>query len=66
MHLRCFIPLIQDSYGFGKCNVKRHVDERRFQTQVWSLGVILYESGEAQVFLGGGNLGMARLMDILT
>ena len=22
----------------------------RFQTQVWSLGVILYESGEAQVF----------------
>ena len=30
----------------------RHVDERRFQTQVWSLGVILYESGEAQVFFG--------------
>lgn len=37
----------------------------RFQTQVWSLGVILYESGEAQVFFGGGHLGMARLMDIL-
>lgn len=52
MHLRCFIPLIQDSYGFGKYNVKRHVNERRFQTQVWSLGVILYESGKPRFFFG--------------
>ena len=37
------------------------MDERRFQTQVWSLGVILYESGEAQ-FFWGDHLGMARLM----